>query len=129
MRCRKRASRYATTPRPSIGNMQWRAVRIDLLTLIGAVLASASNARFSLNSMKTLSPHSSCTSGDPGWHAAIMSVMACQLLDIRRYRGGDVFGLCACRSDAHRDHLAHVANLAGREHGLDRILESFERRR
>ena len=108
--------------------MQCRAVRIDLLTLIAAVLTASSNARFSPNSMKMLSPHSSCTSGDSGPTRRDHVSNRRQFFKLDGDCGGDVFRFGASASHAHCDHLADVPHLSCREHGLDRILESLKRR-
>ena len=74
-------------------------------------------------SRKTLSPHSSCTSAEPGRRAREHVVNRGQFLEIEPHLRRDVLGLGPRRRDAHRDQLADLPHLAGRQ---DRLVRGFE---
>ena len=113
-------------PRPSIGSMQCRAVRMSRVTLMSAV-AAPSPPPFSENSTKTLSLQCSCTSGEPGCCAASMSVTAGNS-SYSIVTARDVLGFRARRRQAHGDDLADEAELVGRQDRLGRVFEAAQRR-
>ena len=71
-----RRSWCATTPRPSIGDMHCRAVRMRRRTLIAARARIGARSSSTNVSSTTLSPQCSWTSGAPGLTAATMSTTA-----------------------------------------------------
>ena len=122
-----RWSMTATQPRPSIGAMHWRPVeivRVDLDRRIERRRNAGIDGRLEENVVAPMLVHERGARLARRAHVADRR----QFLEVQGYARRDILGFGARRRDAHRDELADMPDLAGRERRLLGDLEAGQSR-
>ena len=122
--CSRRLSQKATTPRPSIGAMHWRAVRSSRVTLIGADCHRRPVARLDEGLEEDVVAPVLVHQRRAGLTPLEHVVDGRQLLELDDDARRDVLRLGAAFGEAHGDQLADVADLACGQRRLVRDLEA-----